>query len=161
MVTGHLRDKNGIYQIILNYKDAKGKYRTKSVSTGFPVRGNKKRAEDMLQAERKKFEQGPANDNKDVLFSDYLLSWLDMMKNSIEITTYGSYFYIVKNHIVPYFKEKKLLLRDVKPKHIQDFYQYELNDKGVSANTVIHYHANIRKALRYAFVTGDDPIQSG
>ena len=71
MVTGHLRDKNGIYQIILNYKDAKGKYRTKSVSTGLPVRGNKKRAEDMLQAERKKFEQEPASDNKNKLNTSF------------------------------------------------------------------------------------------
>ena len=157
MVTGHLREKNGVYQIILNYKDAKGKYRTKSVSTGLPVKGNKKRAESMLQAERKKFEQKPLGENKDILFSDFLLSWLDMMKNSVELTTYGSYAYVVKNHIAPYFKGKKLLLQDVKPKHIQDFYQYELNDKGVSANTVIHYHANIRKALQYAFVTGMIP----
>jgi len=107
MVTGHLREKNGIYQMVLNYKDDQGKYQTKSISTGLPVKGNKKRAEDMLQAERKKFEQKPENDSKDILFSDYLLSWLDMMKNSVEITTYGSYFYVVKNHIVPYFKEKE------------------------------------------------------
>jgi superfamily I DNA/RNA helicase len=30
---GHLREKNGVYQIILNYKGDKGKYRTKSIST--------------------------------------------------------------------------------------------------------------------------------
>lgn len=157
MVTGHLREKNGIYQIILNYKDDKGRYQTKSISTGLPVKGNKKRAEDMLQAERKKFDQRPTNGGKDILFSDFLLNWLDMMKNSVEITTYASYSNVVKNHIVPYFKEEKLLLQDVKPKHIQDFYQYEMNDKGVSANTVIHYHSNIRKALQYAFVTGIIP----
>ena len=154
MVSGHLREKNGIYQMVLNYKNDQGKYQTKSISTGLPVRGNKKRAEGMLQAERKKFEQKPENDSKDILFSDYLLNWLAMMKNSVEITTYATYSNVVKSHIVPYFKEKNLLLRDVKPKHIQEFYQYELNVKGNSANTVIHHHANIRKALQYAFITG-------
>ena len=39
------------------------------------------------------------------------------------------------------------------PKYIQDFYQHEL-DRGVTANTVIHYHANIRKCLQYAFQIG-------
>ena len=39
------------------------------------------------------------------------------------------------------------------PKYIQDYYQSEL-DKGLSANTVIHRHANIRKALQYAFQIG-------
>ena len=29
MVAGHLREQNGIYQIILRYKDANGKRKTK------------------------------------------------------------------------------------------------------------------------------------
>ena len=33
-------------------------------------------------------------------------------------------------------------------------YIYEMKVNGVSANTVIHRHANIRKALQYAFKTG-------
>ena len=154
MVSGHLREKNGIYQIVLNYKDAQEKYRTKSISTGLSVKGNKRRAEDMLQEERKKFEQKPTNDSKDILFTDFLLNWLDMMKNSIEITTYASYCCSIKSRVVPYFEGKKLLLRNVTPKDIQEFYQHELNVDGISANTVIHHHANVRKALQYAFITG-------
>jgi len=154
MVSGHLREKNGIYQIVLNYKDAQEKYRTKSISTGLSVKGNKRRAEDMLQEERKKFEQKPTNDSKDILFTDFLLNWLDMMKNSIEITTYASYCCSIKSRVVPYFEGEKLLLRNVTPKDIQEFYQHELNVDGISANTVIHHHANVRKALQYAFITG-------
>jgi len=154
MVSGHLREKNGIYQIVLNYKDAQGKYRTKSISTGLSVKGNKRRAEDILQEERKKFEQKPTNDSKDILFTNFLLNWLDMMKNSIEITTYASYCCSIKSRVVPYFEGKKLLLRNVTPKDIQEFYQHELNVDGISANTVIHHHANVRKALQYAFITG-------
>src|SRR5690554_6159031 len=36
------------------------------------------------------------------------------------------------------------------PKYIQDFYQHELS-KGLTPNTVIRRHANIRKALQHAF----------
>lgn len=37
MVAGHLREQNGIYQIILSWKDINGK----QISTGLPVKGNK------------------------------------------------------------------------------------------------------------------------
>ena len=47
MVAGHLREQNGIYQIILSWKDINGKRKSKQISTGLPIKGNKKRAEQM------------------------------------------------------------------------------------------------------------------
>lgn len=44
MVAGHLREQNGIYQIILSYKDANGKRKTKQISTGLKIRGNARNA---------------------------------------------------------------------------------------------------------------------
>ena len=41
-VAGYLREQNGMYQMILSWKDTNGKRRTKSISTGLPVKGNKK-----------------------------------------------------------------------------------------------------------------------
>ncbi|MBS4024980.1 MAG: site-specific integrase [Clostridia bacterium] len=154
MVAGHLREKNGFFHIVLNYKDIQGKRRTKSISTGLPIKGNKKRAEAMLQDARKNFEQNEPIESNDILFTEFLLSWLEMMKNSVEMTTYAAYSYCIKSSINPYFEEKKIKLKDLTPKHIQDFYQYELNKKGLSANTVIHRHANIRKALQHAYKIG-------
>lgn len=52
-VAGHLREQNGMYQMILSWKDADGKRRTKSISTGLPVKGNKKRAESLLRKTKK------------------------------------------------------------------------------------------------------------
>ena len=46
-VAGHLREQNGMYQMILSWKDETGKRRTKSISTELPVKGNKKRAESL------------------------------------------------------------------------------------------------------------------
>jgi hypothetical protein len=51
MVAGHLREQNGYYQMILSYKDISGERKTKSISTGLAIKGNKKRAEAMLQHE--------------------------------------------------------------------------------------------------------------
>ena len=89
-------------------------------------------------------------------FTRFLLDWLEMMKASVEITTYAAYSSGIKNRIVPYFEEHHpgLRLRQVTPKQLQDYYTYEMKVNGVSANTVIHRHANIRKALQYAFKTG-------
>lgn len=150
MVAGHLREKKGYFHILLNYKDAEGKRKTKWISTGLPVKGNKKKAEALLMEARKNFEPVPVINEDEILFSDFILSWLDVIKNSIELTTYASYCDIVKYRVVPYFKKKGILLTELQPKHIRDFYQYQLNVRKVSARTVIHYHANIRKALQYA-----------
>lgn len=156
MVAGHLREQNGYYQIILSYKDYTGKRRTKSISTGLPVKGNKRRAEAMLIEARKTFEPLDSTDvgKKSPLFTDFMRDWLRMMKNSVEITTYGGYSRIVENKIIPYFSAKGILLSELGPKDIQDYYSYCLNTEGLSPNTVIHIHANIRKALQYALKTG-------
>ena len=64
------------------------------------------------------------------------------------IPTYSSYVNAVKSIIAPYFRKKKILLRDLQAHDIQMFYQEQL--QRVKASSVIHYHANIHKALKYA-----------
>ena len=166
MVAGHLREKNGYYHIVLNYVDGHGKRRTPSKSTGLPVKGNKKRAEKMLmdaraaqeaELEAKATEQNAESTSASLIpFTEFLLDWLEMTKKNVEETTYGAYAMGIKNKIIPYFEEHHpgLALCEVTPKHIQDYYTYELTVRGVSANTVIHRHANIRKALQHAFKLG-------
>ena len=167
MVAGHLREKRGYYHMVLSYTDENGKRQTPSKSTGLPVKGNKKRAEAMLMQTRKEKEaelqlkmaqkeQQYFSRHTDIIFTQFMSSWVDMMKNSVEDTTYAAYSMTINKKIVPYFNEKHpgLLLREVTPKHIQDYYTHEMNDNGLSANTVIHRHANIRKALQYAMKTG-------
>ncbi len=167
MVAGHLREKRGYFHIVLSYTDEYGKRQTPSKSTGLPVKGNKKRAQTMLQEARKEMEaalewrirrkEHPDQlDPSEVSFTVFMKDWLAMMKSSIEITTYASYSMCIKSRIVPYFDERHpgLMLCDTTPKHIQDYYTYELQECGVTANTVIRRHANIRKALQYAFKIG-------
>ena len=100
-------------------------------------------------------EVDPCLDNSPLLFTDFITDWLKMMKSRVEITTYTSYERAIIHKIVPYFEPLHYTLQDMEqhPKYIQDFYQHEL-DRGLTANTVIHYHANIRKCLQYAFQIG-------
>lgn len=165
MVAGHLREKRGYFHIVLSYTDENGKRQTPSKSTGLPVKGNKKRAEAMLMEARKEMEdelkrraaeESKPPQSKDILFTQFMSDWLEMMKNSVEATTFAAYALTIKNKINPYFDKRfpRLELRELTPKHIQDYYTYEMNVLGVKATTVIHRHANIRKALQYAVRTG-------
>ena len=148
MVAGHLHEKNGYYYIILNLTDANGKRKPKWISTKLPVKGNKKRAEQLLMEERKRYSQPTKSKDDDILFADFMEQWLDVVKGSITTVTYSSYANMVKVIIAPYFREKNITLKGLQAKDIQDFYQEQLNR--VKASTVIHYHANIHKALKYA-----------
>lgn len=94
-----------------------------------------------MESNEKPLEEG-------ILFSDFMLQWLEIVKPTIAVTTYSSYSNMVKGVIVPYFKAKRISLGDLKATDIQAFYMEQL--KRVSASSVIHYHANIHKALKYA-----------
>ncbi|WP_044482126.1 site-specific integrase [Paenibacillus antibioticophila] len=170
MIAGHLQEKKGLFYIVLNCKDEKGKRKPKWIPTGLTVKGNKKKAESLLMDARKNFKPEAAmqavepdkkkqeivvtsDDVEETLFADYMLEWLETVKPSIELITYISYSNAVKVRIVPYFREKGIPLEELKPKDIQDFYSYVMSTLKLTANTVIHYHANIRSALQHAFVT--------
>ena len=81
------------------YVDEYGKRHTPSKSTGLTVKGNKKRAEKMLSEARAAKEaelearaierstgKAPAGT---ILFTAFLLDWLEMTKKNVEETTYG------------------------------------------------------------------------
>ena len=148
MVAGHLQEKKGYFYIVLSYPDVSGKRKTKWIPTSLPVKGNKKKAEKLLMEARREFEPECKPIQDDVLFSDFMLQWLEIVKPTIAITTYSSYSNMVKSIIVPYFEERGIMLKQLRPTDIQVFYMEQL--KRVKANSVIHYHANIHKALKYA-----------
>lgn len=153
MVAGHIQPKKGFFYNVLNLYE-QGSRKTKWIATGLPVKGNKRRAEAMLLEARKAYtcEEVLENKSKDgeMLFTDYMSYWLQNIKNQVEISTYSAYHRVVENNIIPYFKELELKLCEVRSKHIQDYYNFLLNDKGLSGNTVLHHHANLKKSLSYA-----------
>ena len=162
MIAGRLAKKNDYFYIVLSYSNNSGKRKEKWIKTGLKIRGNKAKADDMLleyrsnfdvttgklkseQKEPMKFEPDPS----DVLFGDYLLSWCEDIKSTVELSTYAGYKLNIERVIAPYFNERKITLKNLTAHLIDEFYSEKL--KTVSANTVIHYHANIRKALQDAY----------
>ena len=120
-----LREKSGYYYAVLNYNDAFGKRKTKWIATGLLVKGNKKKAEAFLMEERQKF-QSDEPVQRDIFFADYMEQWLDVVKGSIAVATYASYVTSVKRIIAPYFRKRKITLKELTAKDIQDFYLFKL-----------------------------------
>lgn len=153
MVAGHLTLKNGRYYAVLNYRNAGGQRKTKWVALGLPEKGNKRKAEAELARLRAEFE--PPKEvgvlSSDMLFADYLLEWLEIAKGRLAVATYSSYAAMIKRPVGPYFRQRNLTLRELEARHLQMFYSEML--RKVKPNTVIHYHAIIHSALKYAVKT--------
>ena len=156
MVAGHLQEKNGMFYVVLNYRDENGRRKTPWISTNLPVKVNKKRAENFMLDVRRNFvppnvqriEEREAMQKGDILFTDFLLKWLRVAKSTVKLTTYASYEMMATRIIIPYFETLNIKLKELTTEDIQEFYSAQL--ERVSANTVIHYHAVIHRALKYA-----------
>ena len=153
LVAGHLTLKNGRYYAVLNYRNAGGQRKTKWIALGLPEKGNKRKAEAELAKLRAEFEppKEVGDLSSDMLFADYLLEWLEIAKGRLAVATYSSYAAMIKMPVGPYFRQRNLTLRELEARHLQMFYSEML--RKVKPNTVIHYHAIIHSALKYAVKT--------
>ena len=71
MVAGHLSEKNGYFYAVINYNDSLGNRKTKWMSTGLTVKGNKKRAEAILAEKRRTFQPDEPV-TSEILFADFM-----------------------------------------------------------------------------------------
>lgn len=150
---GSLQISHGTYYVVVNYKDKFGNPKQKWITTGLKEQGNKTKAREKMKEILKNFN--PVDDvvkyekDEDILFVDFLKSYLDIKKDQVEPVTIYAYNKQA-DVIIKYFKSMRLKLKDLKPFHIEGFYktQYE---KGLSGNSVVKYHILIRECLQYAF----------
>ena len=181
MIAGRLQEKNGYFYVVLSYKDGDGKRKEPWISTGLTVKGNKRQAQKLLEEYRLNFDtitgklktmkqQSVSEQNSQrkfkkafvkmeafeysqgILFGDYLLQWVEKMKDLIEPVSYDSYKKTIKTIIAPYFDDRKIYLETLTAKDISAFYDEQL--KRVKPNTGKHYHAYIREALQFAYKDG-------
>ena len=92
--------------MVLNLKTEDGRRKQKWISTRLQVKGNKKRAEEMLYKKRLEYTklQDAQRHSNGVLFETYMLQWLNNQKEMLSKTTYSSHIYTVKKSIVPFFR---------------------------------------------------------
>lgn len=89
-MTGSLQTKNDKYYIVLNLT-RQGKRRQKWISTGLSVKGNKRRAEQLLRETLQQYQQQSGMVPCDMRFSDYVRYWLEQVRRRVDEVTWQGY----------------------------------------------------------------------
>lgn len=125
-----LRTKGDRYYAVISYKDG-GVNKQKWVALGLPVKNNKRKAESMLDGVLAEFEEELARKQAKPVgtpYAEYLKDWLEKKKPFVELSTWEGYQTYVERHVIPYFEKLSLSVEDLKPKHIQDYYNYKYTE---------------------------------
>ena len=154
MVAGHLREQNGIYQIILNWNDINGKRKSKQISTGLPVKGNKKRAEQMLMKARAEFDPESTANCADMHFGKFLQKWLKDKASMMNPDLYASHAYKIKTSIGTYFDAHPVSLQNLSMGDLESFYEHERMDNKASTKLLLNLHETVIISLAYAVEQG-------
>lgn len=155
-VTGHLRVKRGIWHMVIRYYDEIGGRHEISESTGLTEKGNKRKAQKMLDERLPRFEEQFTTPLVDMnkLFLDFMRSWLDdVVSFKVRENTMTQYRYVFNSYISKYKPFRGVKVRDLTPALLQSYYN-ELLKNGLSPNTVRKHHANIHRCLDYAVRLG-------
>lgn len=80
--------------------------------------------------------------------ADYFSVWLESHKDEVRPNTYSSYATAINNHIVPYFKEHPVAVQDVRPRHMNGY--FEAKRKTLSACTLRKHRSYMTAMFRYA-----------
>lgn len=161
MITGCLQVRNDTYYALL-YVREDDKRKQKWISTGLPVKGTgKRKAEKAFERIRSEYEEKQEqavlekerlenlNPTAQMQIVDYLHRWLEQSRPTIAKTTYRGYKAMIDGRISAVFIKTNTTVESLNPQQVQDFYQTILDD-GCNTNTVIHYHALLRKAMQNA-----------
>lgn len=120
-MTGSLTEKNGKYYIVLNLYEGSRRKR-KWIATGLPVKGNKRKADQMLREKIQEYEHSPNIAKSDMLLSDYIRRWLTIVQRRIDVVTYQGYEILATTHLLPYFDENSVKLQEVTRPMLQAYF---------------------------------------
>ena len=146
-MTGSLQVKNDKFYMVLNSTE-NGKRKQKWISTGLPVKGNKRKAEQMLRETLRKYETQAGIVHDDVRFSDYIRLWLEQTKKRVDEVTYQGYDTLAQTHILPYFDALGIRLQEVTTKVLQAYFDEKrvngrLDGKGGLSPKSLRLHKNV------------------
>ena len=135
--------------MILTWKDASGKRRSKSISTGLTVKGNKKRAEKMLMKARSEFNPDNLAVNKGMLFTDFLGKWLNDKITDIPAEEYSNFAYYAKSNIAPYFSAHNAKVTEITDQELIAYFETERLQNGTGNKALLSINRTICTALDY------------
>lgn len=142
----------GIWHVSFRLEQEDGSKKLKCLSTkvnaGKDGKSNKRLAEKSAIEIVAKYENVVYSDKAELFLGDYVREWVKRNAD-IQPSTKDGYLHMIDKHIAPYFAERGIKLKAVKPMHIQEF----MNDRiesGLSANTVGKQYTLIKTALKDA-----------
>ena len=149
----------GIYHVSFRIRDKNGKLKQKCLSTGFKaIAGNQRKAEakarEIYFEYRKKSDAGIIDSN--ILLCDYIKDFVERRKIIVAPTTYDNDQHYLNKYIYPYFKKANLKLKDIKPRHIEQYWS-DVMAGGLSANSALKHIRLISPALKDAVKNGYIP----
>ena len=146
--------RRGKWHCVLNLYSEDGQRKPKWINTDLPERGNKRNAEKILNDLIMHYsEMQQSAPSVTTMFGDYALSWLEGKKNGIELSTWENYENVIKLHLIPYFKNKKPTIAEIKPTDIKQYYIYKLSSgrkdtkKGGLSYETVKKHASVLKLI--------------
>ena len=154
-MTGSLQIRNGRYQMVLELGEGKQKW----ISTRLSVSRNKRKAEKMLQDAIRAYEEKVAqkalqDSAPEMMATDLIKEYLAAKKGSIRANSYTSYMETATLHLIPYFEELGVTVRQIGAAHVQRYYNAK-SSQGLSPETLTRHRTIIRGALDYAVQTLD------
>lgn len=153
-----LQVKKGRLYAVIQHKGPDGKYKSVWRALGLPEDANKAKVNKAYREVVSKYEIEAAEEaermnrpQNEIPIFEYMTIWLEKQAKNIQINTYRSYHSMIYGKIRRYFERRKdLTVGSIRSKDIEEFYEQLFEDNVVS-NTVIHYHAVLRKAFQQAF----------
>lgn len=140
--------------MILNWKDNQGKRKTKSISTGLPVKGNKKRAEAMLLKTREEFNPENLRENAKMSFDTFALKWLKDKAITLPAREYADSAYTVKNSIIPFFVEHPKSVATITAKDLTEYFRDQRMTYQATIDELFDHHGVLMACLAYAVELG-------
>ena len=146
-MTGSLQIKNGKFYMVLNGIE-NGKRKQYWRSTGLAVKGNKRKAEQMLHDTLSAESKKPTPLCSDMLISDCVRQWLEKVQRRVDEVTYQGYELTARLHVLPYFDANGLKLCDCTIDALQSYFDEKYksgrkNGKGGLSPTSLRQLKNI------------------
>lgn len=154
-MTGSLQVKNDKFYIIVNLKE-NGKRKQKWIATGLEVKGNKRRAEQLLRETLSEYEKASTRPVNDVLFADCIRAWLKIAERRVDSVTFQGYLLMANAQVIPYFDQSGVKLQEVTREALQDFFDEKAKHGrkdgkgGLSPSTLRQYKNIIFQTLNEA-----------
>ena len=120
-MTGSLQTKHGSIFVVLN-TNIDGQRKQKWIKTDLTAKSGKRECEKVLRETLSQYEHNDLLITSNILFSEYILVWLNEAKIKVDEVTYLHYQEVVNSQILPYFKEINIKLIDVNRSVLQKYF---------------------------------------